>query len=835
MSRGFGSLYYTDCRPGQGLQGGAGFQFQAASPGLAPEAMPIVQRTGLYEPPVRWMRERRPVAEYPPSLAHTAEGELFVTAAGRYLGQEANGTREGNQFTHAVVTRDPASYGVVRPAQLWAAPWWATEPAPDTELDELAEHPAPGLLDVETVRDRVRDAEGGQERLTALLSAIHRLTDPAHRRTVVLVCADPEQAACWIAAATLLVPQPQALRVSFKIFVADGQYGQHDIIALHPEWAGRWADTRSGSGLTVFDLDRGGHTAVEPTTAAGFWVPRFLAEDAYDVVDAVELAEQFAKARAAGAGNAQPTSTDRLAAAVVATGERLTAPGQLKEAADWLLTAPEDAMRIARDAVLEAMLDTAPPAPVLRPLAAAAGSRGWARAGAPIQRRLLTAEISETLAASDGVDALRMLTALPPLRVFDRPDEDCERARAEVEAALRGARPDQVPALLTVAHRHAVHPATATFRDAAYGFAAWWVQQPAPDLQPQRWPAPPEALDWVRDVLRGWLAGPHQAHAVAAVRTCWWRPLWPEACDPGDELDVQVMSEACQHLEGARWNRLMRDIQQWAFARMVGETHPSTVAWDIVFGARTPGKREAAEFLAGLVEGGRTVSPEVGSRLCAVLEPAQALSENILWMIDQLGQQGHSLPPPLAELHKSDQALLHASDTLRHCGSSATGAGLATALIGVAAPLLEVRAPIVVDSLLAAPRDSALAVLKGCSDTAAIPIYEALQTRLPRRAGTATVDECRALAFTFSIATGKPETDQQRTTFSALLDRLAELVAGMPEELRSAVERSYPSGLGQPWWDWVSKRAVSEREGRRWSLRHRSSARSGKPPGKRGE
>ncbi|MGB8202059.1 MAG: hypothetical protein WCF33_20620, partial [Pseudonocardiaceae bacterium] len=108
MSRGFGSLYYTDCRPGQGLQGGAGFQFQAASPGLAPEAMPIVQRTGLYEPPVRWMRERRPVAEYPPSLAHTAEGELFVTAAGRYLGQEANGTREGNQFTHAVVTRDPA-------------------------------------------------------------------------------------------------------------------------------------------------------------------------------------------------------------------------------------------------------------------------------------------------------------------------------------------------------------------------------------------------------------------------------------------------------------------------------------------------------------------------------------------------------------------------------------------------------------------------------------------------------------------------------------------------------------------------------------------------------
>lgn len=817
MSGGFGSLYYTDCRPGQGLQGGAGFQFQAASPGLAPEAMPVVQRTGLYEPPVRWMRERRPVAEYPPSLAHTAEGGLFVTAAGRYLGQEANGTREGNQFTHAVVTRDPAGYGVVRPAQLWAAPWWATEPAPDTELAELAEHPAPGLLDVETVRDRVRDAEGGQERLTALLSAIHHLADPEHRRTVVLVCADPEQAACWIAAATLLVPRPQALRVSFKIFAADGQYGQHDIIALHPEWAGRWADTRSGSGLTVFDLDRGRHTTVEPTAAAGFWVPRFLAEDAYDVVDAVELAGQFARARAAGAEQGEPTSTDRLAAAVVATGERLSAAGQL-EAADWLLTAPEDAMRIARDAVLEAVLNTAPPAPVLRTLAAAAGSCGWARVGTPIQRTLLTAEISETLAASDGVGALRMLTALAPLPALDRPDEDRELARAEVEAALREARPDQVPALLTVAHRHAVHPATATFRDAAYNFAAWWVQQPAPELQPQRWPAPPEALDWVRDVLRGWLAGPHQAHAVEAVHTRWWRPLWQEACDPGDELDAALMSEACQHLEGARRDQLMRDVQQWAFARMMDDAHPSTVAWNIVFGSRTPSKHEAAEFLAGLVEGGRAISPEVGSRLCVVLEPAQTPSENALWMIDQLSRQGHSLPPPLAELHRSDQALLRA-----------TGAGLETTLTGTAAPLLELRAPIVVERLLAAPRDSALAALKGCSDKAAIPIYEALEARLPRHAGTASAEQCRAIAFIFSIATGKPETAQQRTTFSDLLERLAELVAGMPEELRSAVERSYPGGLGQPWWDWVS-----EREPRRWSLRHRPSARSGKQPEKRG-
>lgn len=106
---GFGALYYTDCRPGQGLLGGAGFQFQASSSDLPPEAPGLVQRVALYEPPVAWMRQRRPVADCPLSLIHAAEGAVYVTAAGRYLGVEANGTREGNQFTHAVVTTDPGS------------------------------------------------------------------------------------------------------------------------------------------------------------------------------------------------------------------------------------------------------------------------------------------------------------------------------------------------------------------------------------------------------------------------------------------------------------------------------------------------------------------------------------------------------------------------------------------------------------------------------------------------------------------------------------------------------------------------------------------------------
>ena len=66
----FASLYYTDCLPGQGLGGGAGFGFQARSEGAGEDEQRLVQRGALYEVPVRWMRDRRPVADFPPSLAH---------------------------------------------------------------------------------------------------------------------------------------------------------------------------------------------------------------------------------------------------------------------------------------------------------------------------------------------------------------------------------------------------------------------------------------------------------------------------------------------------------------------------------------------------------------------------------------------------------------------------------------------------------------------------------------------------------------------------------------------------------------------------------------------
>ena len=67
--------------------------------------MALVRDSLLYEAPEAWMRDRRPVAEYPSSFSHAVDRAYTATAAGVYLGREVSGGREGNQLTHSIITR----------------------------------------------------------------------------------------------------------------------------------------------------------------------------------------------------------------------------------------------------------------------------------------------------------------------------------------------------------------------------------------------------------------------------------------------------------------------------------------------------------------------------------------------------------------------------------------------------------------------------------------------------------------------------------------------------------------------------------------------------------
>ena len=818
---GFGSLYYTDCLPGQGLAGGASFQFQAASPGGAVEAMHVVQRSALYEPPAAWMRERRPVADYPRSLAHTAEDGFFVTAAGRYLGQEANGTRQGNQFTHAVVTREAADYGTVRPAQLWGAGWWAEAPAADTVVDGMGPDPEPGPLDPETVRDRVRGTTGGEALLTALVSAVQHVADPARRRTVVLVGGDAEQAACWLAAATLLLPRPQALRVSFKIFVTDPQYGRHDVIALHPEWAGRWADTGADSGLAVFDLDEGRCSAVDPTPSALFWVARFLRDDPYDIVDAVELAGQFAAARSRDeqpgdeqpgddrpggvpARAPEPTTADRLVAVVVAAREPLRRHDEVEAVADWLRTAPEETVPIAREPALEALLATVPPAGVLRTTAAAVTERGWDDAAVRrVLDGLLESELEEAR-QGDGPTALRTALGHRPLLRPGRSEAERTAARALVEKALRAAEPESVPALLTVARRHGVRPEPDGFAESADRFARWWPAQDDDELMPDRWTAPPEIVDRVRTALCTTLLadGPEKDRAIAVVHDRWWRPLLDAAREPTNELDLIVWSAAYPRLEPAAAERLRSRVVEACLGAWAGEAGAG-MAWYVLHRFAAPtvaGCRAAVDEIA---RHGAGMSPEIARGVVDAVDAAPRLTADGMWLIHALHRHGYALPDSLAAQRARDLQVQAVVDDLPQRPAQHDERALARVLDDVPPPHRQVRRNDLVEALLAASRERAAALLCAVDRPAFLELSAGIRERWPHPGSPIDEGRGRAAALTFVVTGASPRTAGQKTDFPVLRAQLGQCVAAIAKEDRHPIFRALPRTSQNAWTQWL--------------------------------
>lgn len=244
----FGRLLYTDCAPGTGRGAGGGFQVQAQSPGVDAQQASFAVGWLLYEAQGAWVAEGRPVEEFPLGFAHAcAEG--YGTSQGRYVGKEAVGGRMGNHLADCLLTRDPERYGTIRPAQLWeSSSLWRAEPWPDRECPDFDGDLELGPLDLETVTGWVRERAERGPVLARLLSV---LEDPEGQR-VVIVSAEADEAMRWIAAATLLLPQQQALQVSFKVFSGAPLRTQQRVVAAPPDVN---PDLRPGAGLGVFVLD----------------------------------------------------------------------------------------------------------------------------------------------------------------------------------------------------------------------------------------------------------------------------------------------------------------------------------------------------------------------------------------------------------------------------------------------------------------------------------------------------------------------------------------------------------------------------------------------------
>jgi hypothetical protein len=535
----FETLIYTDCRPGQGLQGSAGLQFQARSSGADREAMSIVQRGLLYEPPSNWMRDKRPVADYPRSFGHAMDG-LLVTAAGLYLGREANGGREGNQLTHSIVAADPAAYGPVRPAQLFGAPFWTDEPAPSTECPPVPAGWSPGPFGVDAAQEFVRAQPRGADLLVALLSALYRIDEPDGTR-VLFIAEETAAVLGWITAATLLVPQRRALTIGFKVFTTNPAYATQPIVAVHPEWDSTTVSLENAAGYTVFDLVRNDWTEVPPTPEATLLVRLFLEEDPYDVVDLVEVTAE----------------TGRPGLAGLAIGQAMVLPGRsmtldtARLGVDWLRDTSHGLLPQHRGLLVDQLVGSMErwPHDVLL------GLDEVSRAGqvpddrvAPVRLALIRAEIDRAIRHYEVAD---QQVAPLPTDVWQH-DDRVAAEDAIIDALWSGIDPASFDAVLRVARRFGLRVRIEELRDVAHAFVLDWADHPERAYDRRRW----NCGSALRDQLFDELTRRVQAGRADEVGDLWRIKLTPQVLTVDMPLDEALFAAWMVHANPAERMRI---------------------------------------------------------------------------------------------------------------------------------------------------------------------------------------------------------------------------------------------------------------------------------------
>lgn len=816
---GFGSLYYTDCRPGQGLLGGAGFQFQATSVSVASDVRELVARTVLYEPPSVWMRERRPVEQYPRSLAHIADGDRYVTAAGHYLGTEAGGMREGNQFTHAIVTDDLASYGLARPAQLWGASWWADQPAPTTVCDPVSAEPPPGPWHAQAVRDRITEHPHAERGLVALLSALHGLSDPDRIR-ILIVSDDAETAAVWIAAATLLLPRKDALSIGFKVYATNPHYSPHQILAVHPDWAGPL--TTSG-GFAVFDLVENRHASITPIDSAKFWVPRFLERDPFDVVDAVEFAGVHGRAAAQNHSESQrhsESAADRLAAVAVAAGERATTTAHAAMLADWLVAVPLETAQLSAEAVVDAVVAGVHDAPSLRTLDSAVHGREIPALAAAVRRALAEAEVHETYRSpgQHGTDQ----AALAPA---EGSPADRAPVVGVIERGLASAGPEQLPSLLALANRFHVTPQIASFLDSAQAFVRWWADNPDSAIDPSGWCSGAELVDLLRDELTLRLRDSRRPDTELAIYAHWWRLLWATVIDPADPLDSCVIDAGTRQGDSTT----CRKVQLAVLHR--GGADPGLFAWRVVFGGRRPDPASVLHFFQGLPTG-IDVSTALAGYGYQAMQDTPELSRDVLEVLRYLKPiwappSGYSRVIAWAAEDAALYQMIFELDELSVETARENGRLLAEKSL----ELLAVRLDELIDALLRGEPEILELVVLGAGPSVRRLLIPELERRWKQpgsdpEIGSPEGNRAAVVAFLLS---GHPELDDNER--HDLGKRLASAVPDMAPRQRGDIAGMLPVTEQDDWWAWIAEQTPHSGGG----LRARVAAMTSKERGKRGK
>jgi hypothetical protein len=267
---GFAQLYYTSCE--SGLSDFAGFQFNAATPGLAPQVLREVEALTSYEPPrsLGYRPSPAEIAACPVNLVYRPEPTTMLANV-VFVGLDFS-QRLGNYFAHALVAETGADrFEEILPIELWGSSVWAGEPIADRELPALPELPSPtgqGLsrAGIDRFLSEQASHDHDPDQLAALVTAAE---DAVLRRgrSIVIIESTSTAAAHWIAAISFLLPPAVARRMSFATYRHRPEYSDAHLVATLPE-SDFVLDDSAFHSYVVFDPASGRNSPVPPDPAA---------------------------------------------------------------------------------------------------------------------------------------------------------------------------------------------------------------------------------------------------------------------------------------------------------------------------------------------------------------------------------------------------------------------------------------------------------------------------------------------------------------------------------------------------------------------------------------
>lgn len=422
----FQQLYYTSCE--RGLSGFAGYQFNAVTPGVHPEAMREVENLTAYEAPrsLPHAPTEGEIAACPVNLCFSP-GVTTIVANVVFTGVDFS-RRLGNYFAHAIITTAPeADLSPLLPIELWQAPHWSRRTVDALELPELRGPLSRGPLDHATVEAFV-DAHPTAYQLPMLLSAVGRAVMTGER-SVVLVEPDVEASAQWIAAVSYLLPPPFARAMSFATYHHRPSYCRLHVIGTIPDADVDASDAALGN-FYLFDFPAGRSTnlAVHPLaellTRIGITAAEALWERTASLVEGTEA-----------------TFDDWYPVAAVAAalqGVQL-ACAELDATIEWLPTAARRLRAETVTSICTALLDQTEFDPQHLPaLLTGAGAAGASAMLDELERRLVDAELAEVLrdSALNEADRPRRVVS-EAVRVHAQQRCEQELEHADSSTAIR--------------------------------------------------------------------------------------------------------------------------------------------------------------------------------------------------------------------------------------------------------------------------------------------------------------------------------------------------------------------------------------------------------------